>query len=159
MSGPRIPLGFDQLTLGLESILLKRLADLIVAGVDAGRRQVAEHLADYVLVTGFLVVRADNVLRLGVALGLGQAHRVRSPLAEQAVAAGDQPKLHFLIVRELGFERALTIVKGTHSASFTCLAREIGRRTLRGNAPISRRRESRRVDIALPRLSCSQQVN
>ena len=50
------------------SLLLERLADLVLVDVDAGGGQVAEHLADHVLVAGFLEIGVDDVLGIGIRL-------------------------------------------------------------------------------------------
>ena len=99
------------------SISLLRSASRIcvLVAVDARRGEVAEHLADHVMVAGFLEVGADHVLGIGFRLGLGQAHLPRGPFAEQPVAARGDAELHFLVMRELGLEGALAVVELGHA--------------------------------------------
>jgi hypothetical protein len=66
----------------LDRFVLQRRPDRRVVDLDPGRGQIAEQLADHVLVAGFLEVGADHVLGISFGLDLGQAHLPGSPLAE-----------------------------------------------------------------------------
>src|SRR3712207_3112094 len=92
--GMILALRLDHLAPRLDMLVLERFADTLLVAVDAGRGEVAEDLADHVLVARFLEIGADHVLGIGIGLGFGEPHQLRSPLAEQPIAAGDYPELH-----------------------------------------------------------------
>ena len=71
------------------SISLLRSASRIffLVGVDPGGGEVAEHLADDVMVAGFLEIGADHILGVAFGFRLVEAHLPRRPFAEQPVAA------------------------------------------------------------------------
>ena len=93
-----------------------------------GRGQVAEQLADHVVVARFLEIGADHILGIGVRLGLGQAHLLRRPLAEQPVAPRRDLELHLLVAGVHGFERLLAVIELAHGdpCCWCCLRAEIG---------------------------------
>ncbi len=98
----------------LDRLVLERLADCPLVDLDAGRGEIAEQLADHVLVAGLLEIGADDVAGISVGLGLGEAHLLRRPLAEQPVAARNDLELHLLIAGILGFEGPFAVVEGGH---------------------------------------------
>jgi pimeloyl-ACP methyl ester carboxylesterase len=104
----------DDLAPRLDLLVAKRFDDLLLVAFDAGGGEVAEHLADHVMVAGFLEVGAHDVLGVAFGLRIGQAHLPRRPFAEQAIAPRRDPEFHFLVMRELGLERALAILELAH---------------------------------------------
>src|SRR5688572_19490912 len=100
---------FDEVAARLDSLVLERLADRRLVDLDARRNEVAEQLADHVLVAGFLEIGADDVAGIGIGLGLGEAHLLGRPMAEQAVAARDDLELHLLIAGILGLKGPLAV--------------------------------------------------
>src|SRR3954465_14480265 len=85
--------GLHQLAAGLDRLLLERLADPGLVALDAGRGEIAQDLADDVLVARFLEIGADHVLGIDLRLGLGEAHQPSRPGAEQPVAPRVDPEL------------------------------------------------------------------
>jgi hypothetical protein len=63
----------------------------------------------------FLEIGTDHVLGIGLGFRFRQPHLPRGPFAEQPVAPGGDPELHFLVVRELGLEGPLAVVKLGHA--------------------------------------------
>ena len=106
---------------GDEDVIRKVVGDLTSAGCDvdeagvrAGRGEIAKHLADHVLVAGFLEVGLDDRLAVGLGLFGGQVHLGRCPMAEQPVATGRDAEGGVGVHRELGFLGALAIVEVGH---------------------------------------------
>src|SRR5919199_550971 len=120
-------LGRHELAPCLDRLVGERLADLGLVALDAGGGEVAEQLADHVLVAGFLEIGPDHVLGVGVRLGLRQPHQPRRPAAEQPVAPRHDPELHLLVAGIFGFERPLAIVERGHLRSLASLWSQIGR--------------------------------
>src|SRR5687767_2958570 len=92
-----LPPRFDEVAARLDGLVLERLADRRLVDLDARRNEVAEQLADHVLVAGFR-----------------EAHLLGRPMAEQAVAARDDLELHLLIAGILGLKSPLAVVEGGH---------------------------------------------
>ena len=88
-----------------------------LAKVDPGGNEVAQDLADHVFVAGFLEIGLDHCLGIGLGLDSRKAHLFSGPLAKQPVAAGVNPELHFLVMSELRFFGAFTIVEVGHFCS------------------------------------------
>ena len=59
-----------------------------IAGRLAGGLEILAHLADDVAITGFLEIRHDNSLRIGLSLRACLAELLGGPKAEELVAAG-----------------------------------------------------------------------
>src|SRR5688572_23293987 len=102
-------------------LVVERLADLRLVGVDPGRGQVAEDLADDIVITGLFEISADDILGVGGRLLFAQAHQAGGPLPKQPVAAGDDAELHFLVASIFALECPLAVVKGGHRCSLLCL--------------------------------------
>src|SRR4028118_1420553 len=103
MSSAAIGIGsalrFDQLASCFYRFLSQSLTDLAFIGIAAGGGEIAEYLADHVLVPRFLEVGPDDVLGIGFRLDRGQLHQAGSPVAEELVATGDDAELQFLVMR------------------------------------------------------------
>ena len=82
------------------------------------------------MVAGFLEIGVHDVLRVGLGLRLRQSHLPRCPFAEQPVAPGDDPEADLFVMRELGFESALAVVKLGHAYPLSSAARDrdVGRK-------------------------------
>jgi hypothetical protein len=85
-----------------------------LVALDAGGGEIAKHLANHVLVARFLEIGANHILGIGFGLDVGEAHQVRRPCAEQAVAARDDPELHLLIAGIHILECLLAAVERGH---------------------------------------------
>ena len=96
--------------------------NLCLAGLDPGADQVAQQLADHVLVPGLFEIGLDHALGVGFGLDRRQAHAFGCPLPEQAIAAGMDAEQGVRVVRVLGFLGAFAIVKGGHIGSVPCSA-------------------------------------
>jgi predicted metalloendopeptidase len=92
------------------SFIFMRTSRSEIAG--PGPLQVAEHLAQHVLVAGLLEVGLDH--GAGVLVDGLQAHQAGGPFAEQAVAARCDLELLLLLESELLFESLFAVVKGGH---------------------------------------------
>ena len=106
---------FDQLAAGVDHRLVQRATDLCLVDLDSGGGQVAEQLADHVLVARFLEIGLDDRLGIGIGFLGRQAHLLRRPLPQQPVAARGDAELHFLVTGELGLEGAFAVVEAGHA--------------------------------------------
>ena len=82
--------------------------------IASGRDQVAEHLADHVLVAGFLEIGLDHRLGIGLRLLDRQAHLVGRPVAEQPVAPRGDAEGGVLVHRVLRLFGALAVPEIGH---------------------------------------------
>src|SRR3954447_22104634 len=101
----------DDLTTRLDLLVAQRLLDTGLVALDTRRGEIAEDLADDVVITGFLEVGANDVLGVGFGLDVAQPHLPGGPFAEQSVAPSRDAEAHLLVVRELGLERFLAVVE------------------------------------------------
>jgi hypothetical protein len=118
---------------GLRGLLGKRLADVGLVDLDVRAGDVAEELADHILVARFLEVGTDDVPGISLGLDRRQMHEVRRPMAKQLVAASHDPETHLLVRGELRLEGALAVVEDGHNGLPVGHGREIGRSGARRN--------------------------
>jgi hypothetical protein len=101
--------------LGIDLSADRRLVDL-----HPGAGQVAQQLADDVVVGDRLEIRSDEVAGIAVA-STEVSPSIRRPQPEQPVAACVHPELHLLVARELGLECALALVESGHGPAILLL--------------------------------------
>ena len=93
-------------------------ADLLIGCGDALGVEILAHLAEDVVVAGFLEVGHHDFLGIGVRVGALEAELLGGPKPEQLVAPGRRLELQLLVMRELLLETFLTLVERGHD----CLA-------------------------------------
>src|SRR5690606_4504914 len=103
-----------QLAAGFDAHFLKSSAHTGFVDLDVCCGEIAQHLADNVLVTGFLEVRLDDSLAVRLGFFRRQAHLFRSPLAQQAVTPRSNTESGIRVHRELRFLGAPAIVEVCH---------------------------------------------
>src|SRR5690606_36445885 len=109
---------------------------------DTGVIKILADLPEHVLLARLLEIRADDRLGIGIGLLGIEPHLLRSPLAEQLVAAGDRLEPQFLVMRELVLERLFAPIERAHEpVSYLTPARRPG---LPGPPTIHLRRIARR---------------
>ena len=107
-----------QLALGYDRFHFPTPAHFGIVDVAAGAGQVAEDLADDVLVARFLEIGLDDFLGVGIGFLGREPHLVRRPASEQPVAPRGDAERGLLVHRVLAFLALLAVAEIGHGSAF-----------------------------------------
>jgi hypothetical protein len=105
---------FYELTARLDRHFVELCTDRSVVDILVRRHEVAQHLANDIIVASLFEVGLDNRFRVRIGFFRRQTHQARRPFADKAIAPRRDAKLHFLFMREFVFKPFFAIFKTGH---------------------------------------------